>query len=230
MEDIVIEQLSVNGKKFYPKVSTKAIIDAPEGGFVKNIVLSLDNDYILSVQLKNDKDQLIGTKQSVDLPLGSMVVNGTYNNETKKIELILQNGNKVEFSVADLVDGLQPTLVSGTNIKTINGETVLGSGNITIQGGGDDIVEYTDNEFNFLSDLMIYDDFGAYVHRNKGLYLPYEHYFVLKDYYPEEFTGFNLFLYEDSVFDAEFIGKIINGNDGTYYYELENIDLDSLMI
>ena len=30
----------------------------------------------------------------------------------------------------------QDTLVSGTNIKTINGETLLGEGNITIQGGG----------------------------------------------------------------------------------------------
>lgn len=29
----------------------------------------------------------------------------------------------------------QDTLVSGTNIKTINGESILGSGNITIQGG-----------------------------------------------------------------------------------------------
>ena len=29
----------------------------------------------------------------------------------------------------------QDTLVSGTNIKTINGETLLGEGNITIQGG-----------------------------------------------------------------------------------------------
>ena len=31
---------------------------------------------------------------------------------------------------------VQPTLVSGTNIKTINNESILGSGNITIQGGG----------------------------------------------------------------------------------------------
>lgn len=30
----------------------------------------------------------------------------------------------------------QDTLVSGTNIKTINGETLLGEGNITIEGGG----------------------------------------------------------------------------------------------
>lgn len=32
--------------------------------------------------------------------------------------------------------GAQPLLVSGTNIKTINGETILGSGNIVIAGGG----------------------------------------------------------------------------------------------
>ena len=35
----------------------------------------------------------------------------------------------------------QDTLVSGTNIKTINGETLLGEGNITIQGGGDVTVD-----------------------------------------------------------------------------------------
>lgn len=31
--------------------------------------------------------------------------------------------------------GIQPTLVSGTNIKTINGNSILGSGNITVGGG-----------------------------------------------------------------------------------------------
>ena len=35
----------------------------------------------------------------------------------------------------------QDTLVSGTNIKTINGETLLGEGNITIQGGGGKAIE-----------------------------------------------------------------------------------------
>lgn len=30
----------------------------------------------------------------------------------------------------------QVKLVSGTNIKTINDESLLGSGNITVQGGG----------------------------------------------------------------------------------------------
>ena len=37
------------------------------------------------------------------------------------------------------LNGKQPTLVSGTNIKTINNESILGSGNITIQSGGSSI-------------------------------------------------------------------------------------------
>ena len=40
-------------------------------------------------------------------------------------------------------NGKQDTLVSGTNIKTINGETLLGEGNIDIQGGGVDVVQTT---------------------------------------------------------------------------------------
>lgn len=35
--------------------------------------------------------------------------------------------------------GAQEQLVSGTNIKTINNESILGSGNITISGGGGDV-------------------------------------------------------------------------------------------
>jgi len=42
-----------------------------------------------------------------------------------------------------LLGGKQATLVSGTNIKTINNESILGSGNIDIQGGGVDVVQTT---------------------------------------------------------------------------------------
>lgn len=42
----------------------------------------------------------------------------------------------------------QDTLVSGTNIKTINNESILGSGNIVIQSGGGDV---TDVEVNGVS-------------------------------------------------------------------------------
>lgn len=40
-----------------------------------------------------------------------------------------------------LLGNKQPTLVSGTNIKTINNESLLGEGNIDIQGGGGKAIE-----------------------------------------------------------------------------------------
>lgn len=40
-----------------------------------------------------------------------------------------------EYATKSQLDKKQDTLVSGTNIKTINGQTILGSGNIVIEGG-----------------------------------------------------------------------------------------------
>jgi hypothetical protein len=42
----------------------------------------------------------------------------------------------VSTSTQTALNAKQDTLVSGTNIKTINNESILGSGNITISGGG----------------------------------------------------------------------------------------------
>lgn len=43
---------------------------------------------------------------------------------------------QTQSAITQAVSGKQDTLVSGTNIKTINNESILGSGNINIQGGG----------------------------------------------------------------------------------------------
>lgn len=62
---------------------------------------------------------------------------------------------ELDNTLSDEIDGLkdskQNTLVSGTNIKTINGESILGEGNLTIQGGNG---SYDDTEIrNELSNL-----------------------------------------------------------------------------
>ena len=44
--------------------------------------------------------------------------------------------NEIVGKINGIIDDKQDTLVSGTNIKTINNESILGSGNITISGGG----------------------------------------------------------------------------------------------
>lgn len=65
-------------------------------------------------------------------------VDNTYHDDTKQdviddIDDIRETTN----SNAEALQTKQDTLISGTNIKTVNNQSLLGSGNITIQGGGD---------------------------------------------------------------------------------------------
>lgn len=129
--------------------------------------------YVVTAQLKDQDGNNLGSAQTIDLPLESVVVNGSYDDQTKKIILTLQSGSTIEFSVADLVAGLQSeitsenmldadlvddstsinkfvtssdkttwngkqdTLVSGTNIKTLKNLSLLGNGDIGVNGGTD---------------------------------------------------------------------------------------------
>lgn len=45
-------------------------------------------------------------------------------------------GEKLVEKINEIIDDKQENLVSGSNIKTINGNSLLGSGNIDIQSGG----------------------------------------------------------------------------------------------
>lgn len=53
-----------------------------------------------------------------------------------KFDEIDEEFKSTALVIEELHETAQPTLVSGTNIKTINNESILGSGNITISGGG----------------------------------------------------------------------------------------------
>lgn len=63
--------------------------------------------------------------------LTGVTINGTTKNPTSGVVDL----GTVITSHQD-ISGKQDKLVSGTNIKTINGASILGSGNITIEGGG----------------------------------------------------------------------------------------------
>lgn len=56
-----------------------------------------------------------------------------------KLDTSTYNNDKAEFVTNDDLATKQDTLVSGTNIKTVNGNSLLGEGNIEIQGGGSGI-------------------------------------------------------------------------------------------
>lgn len=77
-------------------------------------------------------------------PVNKYITSGTYTGEADNTEpltptdkqqmesAIQQNTN----DITDLQNNKQDILISGENIKTINNESILGSGNINIQGGG----------------------------------------------------------------------------------------------
>lgn len=59
---------------------------------------------------------------------------------------------EVQTQIINSISGKQDTLISGTNIKTINNQDILGEGNITIEGGGTGVtysagtnIDITDN-------------------------------------------------------------------------------------
>ena len=65
-----------------------------------------------------------------NLTIGDKVIIGFLNNSIYEVVCY----GALDKTIHD--NTKQDTLISGTNIKTINNQTLLGSGNITIQGGG----------------------------------------------------------------------------------------------
>lgn len=63
----------------------------------------------------------------------------TFENVTSALGFTPASEYRVESLETYVVENYQEKLVSGTNIKTINNQSLLGSGNIDIQGGGSDI-------------------------------------------------------------------------------------------
>ena len=65
--------------------------------------------------------------------ISQLTAKGTPIAATDLVEISESDG--VGGYVSKSVSGLQPTLVSGTSIKTINGSSVLGSGDLVVVGG-----------------------------------------------------------------------------------------------
>lgn len=84
---------------------------------VNNVALSIDDStYVVTLQLKDVNGNALGEAQTIDLPLESIVVKGEYTSD-KKVKLTLHNNTTVEFSVADLVSGLQNEITSTNKLN-----------------------------------------------------------------------------------------------------------------
>ena len=90
--------------------------------------------YWTSAQTQSAITEAVSGKASasdVDTLSGTVTgMNSTLTAHTADTTIHVTSNDKNTWS------GKQDALVSGTNIKTINNESILGSGNITIQGGG----------------------------------------------------------------------------------------------
>ena len=75
----------------------------------------------------------LATKIEVTEGLASKLDTATYNSEKAGFET--KSNAAATYATKEEMAGKQDTLVSGTNIKTINGNSILGEGNIEITGG-----------------------------------------------------------------------------------------------
>lgn len=124
--DSAIQTVNVNGTALTPTSAKAVNITVPTQAsdinalpnttkYAAALSLTIDSStYVMTGQLKDQNGDNLGKAQPIDLPLESVVVGGSYDSQTQKVILTLQNGNTIEFSVADLVSGLQ-TELSATN-------------------------------------------------------------------------------------------------------------------
>ena len=79
------------------------------------------------------------------------------------IEAITFNGSSVPVTNKTAAITGQDVLVSGTNIKTINNQSILGSGNITIEGGGGGLEEVVLDTSELIPNTYISNSNGSEV-------------------------------------------------------------------
>lgn len=84
--------------------------------------------------------------KTIHLPCKNKPLHTAECSDCSQLEHRVENLEECCEDVNEALAGKQDVLESGENIKTINGESVLGSGNIEIQGGGGDTVSFTQTQ------------------------------------------------------------------------------------
>ena len=105
------------------------------------LIKSVNVDSELSTTSENPVQNKVITNKVNTIEQSITNLSGTI--PTKVSDLTNDSGYITNAALTDLatkeeVSAKQDTLVSGTNIKTINGNSILGEGNIVIEGGGGD--------------------------------------------------------------------------------------------
>lgn len=172
--DLPLESVVVGGdydstnKKIILTLQSGSTIDIPVGDLVSGLQSEITSNNKLDSDLVDDTNQ---THKFVSASEKNTWNNksdfsGSYNDLTNKPiipdDLSDLNDDSTHRLVTDIEkttwSGKQDSLVSGTNIKTINNESILGSGNITIQGGGGSEIYIGDEQDAPSTTKLLIDD------------------------------------------------------------------------
>jgi len=94
--------------------------------------LTIDSKtYIMTLKLKDKDDNVLSTG-SVDLPIESMIINVTYDNDNEKLTFTLQNGSVIDVPLDSLISGL----VNETDLKDTLKDYVKNTDYATSSVGG----------------------------------------------------------------------------------------------
>lgn len=117
---------------------------------MKNIFLILL--VILSVQSYGQQGWFFSGRLKGDtLYMYSNTGDSTQVNKCPRVWGQLQGSISNQTDLQTALDAKQPTLVSGTNIKTVNGSTILGSGDLVVSGGSSPTFINLANDFSSTS-------------------------------------------------------------------------------
>lgn len=112
---VIVQEIEDDRQQILTNKNDIASLKISMETYGKSLVVSIDSQtYIMTMLLKDANGNTLST-QSVDLPLETMVVDGSYDDSTKSLILILNNGNTITIPVADLVSGL----INETQLATI---------------------------------------------------------------------------------------------------------------
>ena len=117
--------LDLTGLSTYDSL-IKQLIDT----YGKEIDVSINTTtYVMTITLLDANGNTLSTG-TIDLPLESVVVSGSYDSTNKKIVLTLQSGSTIDIPVSDLISGL----ASQSDLTALANRVTTAEGNITSLG------------------------------------------------------------------------------------------------
>lgn len=97
---------------------------------IENALSDIDIPSNITQQLEEVKQDITEVKQDITAAEGEI---STVKSKVTNIESDINDINQDITNINNELDGKQDNLVSGTNIKTVNGQSLIGSGNIQIE-------------------------------------------------------------------------------------------------